>query len=118
MPQKSLAPLALEWLVFLRDHGQDLKLTKEARVLASVLPTYGEGKKIFATMVTLSKVTGMKRETVRNARRELQDKGLLEDITGDPDKQERIERIRAAFQKAAHQVGGERRRSGFGHIDW
>jgi ATP phosphoribosyltransferase len=36
----------------------------------------------------------------------------------DPDKQERIERIRAAFQKAAHQVGGERRRSGFGHIDW
>src|SRR5205085_11293929 len=35
----------------------------------------------------------------------------------DPAKQEGIEQIRSAFQKAAHQVGGERRRSGFGHLD-
>ena len=89
----SKPPLALEWLVFLRNCGADLKLSKEARVLSAVLPTYGEGKKIFATMVTLAKVTGMKRETVRNARRELQDKGLLEDITGDPAKQERTYRL-------------------------
>jgi hypothetical protein len=35
----------------------------------------------------------------------------------DPAKQERIERIRAALQQAAHQVV-ETRRSGFGHMDW
>ena len=35
----------------------------------------------------------------------------------DPAKQERIERIRAAFQKASHKVP-EPRRAGFGHMDW
>ena len=35
----------------------------------------------------------------------------------DHDKQERIERIRAAFQKAAHQTL-EPRRTGYGHMDW
>lgn len=95
MPQRTPTPLALQWAVFIRDHGTDLKLTKEARVLALALLTYGEGKKIYATMVTLSKVTGMKRETVRNARQELEDKGLLEDITGKPksEKQERTYRL-------------------------
>jgi ATP phosphoribosyltransferase len=35
----------------------------------------------------------------------------------DQDKQERIEKIRAAFQKAAHQVL-EPRQTGYGHMDW
>jgi hypothetical protein len=86
-------PLALQWAVFIREHGTDLKLSKEARVLGLALITYGEGKRIFASMVTLAEKTGMKRETVRKARRELQDKGLLEDITGDPSKQERTYRL-------------------------
>jgi len=88
-------PLSLTWLCFIRDHGVDLKVSKEARVLASVLPTYGQGKKIFVSMVSLSKVTGMKRETVRNARQELEDKFLLEDITGKPkdEQQERTYRL-------------------------
>lgn len=93
MPQQSSVPLALEWAVFVRDYGVDLKLSKEARVLGLALMTYGQGRNIFASMVTLSKVTGMKRDTVIKARRELQDKGLLEDITGDPDKQGRTYRL-------------------------
>ena len=86
-------PLSLAWACFIREHGQDLKISKEARVLALALLTYGAGQRIFASMVTLSGVTGMKRDTVRKARRELQDKGLLEDITGDPAKQERTYRL-------------------------
>ena len=86
-------PLSLQWLCFIRDHGVDLRVSKEARVLASLLPTYGEGKNIYVSMVKLTKKSGMKRETVRNARRELEDKGLLEDITGDPGKQSRTYRL-------------------------
>lgn len=86
-------PLSLAWLCFLRDHGADLKVTTPERALASALVTYGEGKNIFASMVTLAKVTGMKRDTVIKARRGLQDKGLIEDITGDPDRQSRTYRL-------------------------
>lgn len=60
----------------------DLKLSKESRVLASVLPTYGRGLNITITNVALADVTGMKRDTLIKGRRELVDKGLLEDITG------------------------------------
>lgn len=96
MSQKSpQSPLALQWLVFIRDHGVDLKISKEARVLASVLPTYGQGKNIFVTMKGLSKILPMKRDTIIAARQELEDKGLLEDITGKPksEKQERTYRL-------------------------
>jgi DNA-binding Lrp family transcriptional regulator len=115
MSQKNPAPLALQWAVFIRDHGTDLKLSKEARVLGLALLTYGEGKKIFASMVTLSKVTGMKRETVRNARQELEDKGLLEDITGKPksEKQERTYRLRIpGYATSSPELGRETTQQG------
>ena len=43
-------PLSLQWLCFIRDHGLDLKVTQGERALASLLPTYGQGKKIYVTM--------------------------------------------------------------------
>ncbi len=86
-------PLALQWLCFIRDHGTDLKVTLGERALASLLPTYGQGKNIFVSMVTLSKTTGWSRNTVKKHRDGLIAKGLLEDITGDPDKQLRTYRL-------------------------
>lgn len=91
MPEQ---PLALQWLCFIRDHGVDLKVTLGERALASLLPTYGQGKKIFVSMVTLAKVTGWSRNTVKKHRDGLIAKGLLEDITGDPDKQSRTYRLK------------------------
>jgi hypothetical protein len=92
--QKSLpAPLALEWLCFLRDHGQDLKLTLGERALASLLPTYGEGKNIFVSTAKLAKITGWSETTVRKHRNGLIARGLLEDVTGDPDRQLRTYRL-------------------------
>jgi hypothetical protein len=91
--QKNPAPLALEWFCFIRDHGLDLKVTQGERALASLLPTYGQGKNIFVSMVTLSKITGWSRTTVRKHRDGLIVKGLLEDITGDPDRQLRTYRL-------------------------
>ena len=86
-------PLALEWLVFIRDHGTDLKVTLGERALASLLPTYGQGKNIFVTMSGLARVTGWSRMTVIKHRNGLIAKGLLEDITGDPSRQTRIYRL-------------------------
>jgi hypothetical protein len=86
-------PLALEWLVFIRDHGTDLKVTLGERALASLLPTYGQGKNIFVTMSGLARVTGWSRMTVIKHRNGLIAKGLLEDITGDPDRQTRVYRL-------------------------
>jgi hypothetical protein len=86
-------PLSLQWLCFLRDHGHDLKVTVGERALASLLPTYGAGQTIFVSMHTLSKLTGMSRNTVKKARDGLVLKGLLEDITGDPDKALRTYRL-------------------------
>jgi hypothetical protein len=86
-------PLALQWLVFIRDHGLDLKVTLGERALASLLPTYGQGKNITVRMKSLARVTGWSRTTVLKHRDGLIAKGLLEDITGDPDKQERTYRL-------------------------
>ena len=86
-------PLALQWLCFIRDHGVDLKVTLGERALASLLPTYGQGKNIYVTMKTLARVTGWSRNTVTKHRDGLIAKGLLEDITGDPDKQTRTYRL-------------------------
>jgi len=86
-------PLSLQWLCFIRDHGQDLKVTLGERALASILPTYGQGKNIFVSMHTLAKVTGWSRNTVKKHRDGLIVKGLIEDITGDPDKQSRTYRL-------------------------
>jgi hypothetical protein len=93
MSQKSPAPLALEWLCFLRDRGQDLKVTLGERALASLLPTYGQGKDIYVSTAKLAKITGWSENTVRKHRNGLIAKGLLEDITGDPDKQLRTYRL-------------------------
>jgi hypothetical protein len=86
-------PLALQWLCFIRDHGVDLKVTLGERALASLLPTYGQGKNIYVTMKSLARVTGWSRNTVTKHRDGLIAKGLLEDITGDPDKQVRTYRL-------------------------
>lgn len=86
-------PLALAWLCFIRDHGLDLKVTLGERALASLLPTYGQGKDIYVSMHTLAKMTGWSRNTVKKHRDGLIARGLLEDITGDPDKQSRTYRL-------------------------
>jgi hypothetical protein len=86
-------PLALQWLCFIRDHGLDLKVTQGERALASLLPTYGQGRNIFVSTAKLTKITGWSENTVRKARNGLIAKGLLEDITGDPDRQLRTYRL-------------------------
>lgn len=86
-------PLSLQWLCFIRDHGLDLKVTLGERALASLLPTYGQGKNIFVSMHKLAEKTGWSRNTVKKHRNGLIAKGLLEDITGDPDKQSRTYRL-------------------------
>ena len=106
MSQKNPAPLALEWLCFLRDHGHDLKVTLGERALASLLPTYGQGKNIYVSMVTRSKKTGWSRTTVRKHRDGLIAKGLLEDITWNPDKQERTYRLTMPGY-VSHELGRE-----------
>jgi hypothetical protein len=90
-------PLALQWLVHIRDHE---KLTTPELALAAVLVTYGEGKNIFASMVTLAEKTGMSRPTVIKARNGLLEKKLLADITGDPDKQSRTYRLNVPVKDA------------------
>jgi hypothetical protein len=93
MSQKNPAPLALEWLVFIRDHGLDLKVTLGERALASLLPTYGQGTNIYVSTAKLAKITGWSENTVRKHRNGLIAKELLEDITGDPDRQLRTYRL-------------------------
>jgi hypothetical protein len=86
-------PLALQWLCIIRDHGTDLKVTQGERALASLLPTYGQGQHIFVSMHSLAAVTGWSRNTVKKHRDGLIAKGLLEDITGDPDRLLRTYRL-------------------------
>jgi len=86
-------PLVLQWLCHIRDNADELQLSRNARALAGLLVTYGAGQSIYVSMVNLARNLGMGRSTVIAARRELEDRGLLEDITEKPDKQSRTYRL-------------------------
>lgn len=86
-------PMSLEWLCYIRDHGKELDVTLGERALASLLPTYGQGKNITVTMKGLADVTGWSRTTVIKHRDGLLAKGLLEDITGNPENQKRVYKL-------------------------
>lgn len=93
MADKPQQPLSLQWLVYIRDHGLDLDVTLGERALASILPTYGKGERIFVSMHTLARATGWSRNTVKKHRDGLIKKGLLKDIEPDEKKQSRTYRL-------------------------
>jgi hypothetical protein len=66
-------PLALTWLRAMRD----IPLTVYERALGSILCTYGRGENITVSMETMVRLTGMARNTIRDALKGMRRKGVL-----------------------------------------
>jgi hypothetical protein len=73
-PDLTSAPKALEWAVYVREH---VRLSASARSLAFLLITLGQGQNISMSVSGMAGSTGMSRNTIKTAIKELHANGLI-----------------------------------------